>query len=113
MSERALRQQTRLLKAAKTGKELNDSYYDEVDSDNQQRNDDPYDINQRHGYESSSTAHKEVSKAATKLKKKVQSFNKSETITKGGIDEVEHARYVDPEQDETHALFKSAKKQHQ
>jgi len=33
MSERALRQQNRLLKAAKTGKELNDSYYDEVDSD--------------------------------------------------------------------------------
>jgi len=35
LSERAIRQQNRLLKAAKTGKELNDSYYDEVDSDNQ------------------------------------------------------------------------------
>ncbi len=46
MSERALRQQARLLKAAQTGQELNDSYYEEVEDQSDQRNDDPYD-NQR------------------------------------------------------------------
>jgi len=58
--------------AAQTGKELNESYYDEVESeDNSAPREDPYDINHRQGYESSSTAHKEVSGAAAKLKRKV------------------------------------------
>ena len=75
----------RLLQAAKSGKELNESYYDEVDdcSPRQSLREDPYDINQRLGYESSSTAHKEVSKAATKLKKKIAQISKGE-VTKGG-----------------------------
>ena len=51
-----------------------------------------------------------MSKAASKLKKKIASFNKAEVITKGRVDELANTRYVDPEQEETHALFKNAKK---
>ena len=35
MNERMKRQQARILKAAQEGKDLNDSYYDEVESQNQ------------------------------------------------------------------------------
>ena len=37
MSDRAKRQQVRLLKAAKAGKNLNESYYDEVESNSDNR----------------------------------------------------------------------------
>ena len=82
MNDRQKRQQARLLKAAKDGKDLNDSYYDEVESQSQQQeNIDPYEINNKLGYESSSTAHREKSSAATKLKRKLASFQKEEVAT--------------------------------
>lgn len=37
MNERQKRQQARILKAAQEGKDLNESYYDEVESDSQQQ----------------------------------------------------------------------------
>ena len=101
-----------MIKAAKTGQDLNESYYDEVQSDgNDQREDqDPYDINQRRGYESSSTAHRELNPTAAKLKRKLAQFSKDETVTKGGSAEMlADSHYVDPEKDETHALFKTNK----
>ena len=61
---------------------MNESYYDEVESTDNRRSQHehyPHDINnQRMGYESSSTAHKEVSKTATKLKKKLAQFADAE-----------------------------------
>ena len=102
-----------MLKAAKEGKELNDSYYDEVESQSneneQQENIDPYEINHRHGYESSSTAHREKSSAASKLKKKLASFQKEEVATSKVQPDLAHSKYVNPEKDETHALFATRK----
>ena len=88
---------------------MNESYYDELSDDNNDEPDDPYNINQKQGYESSSTAHKEVTSAAARLKKKAASFAKDEVTTKGGLDPLADSRYVDPERDETYALFKTNK----
>ena len=55
-----------------------------------------------------------MSSAATRLKKKLAGFEKDEvatTITKQNAADVDRLndKYIDPEKDETHALFKSAK----
>lgn len=114
MSERQKRQQARILKAAQMGKDLNESYYDEVESASQQQEQeaiDPYDINHKHGYESSSTAHREKSTAASKLKKKLAQFQQQEVADSKVGPNLANSAYVDPEKDETHVLFASKKTQ--
>ena len=73
------------MKAAAKGGNVNEKYYEEMDDSSNNRNDeqDPYDINQRHGYESSSTAPREISNAANRLKKKLNQIAKDEVVSQG------------------------------
>lgn len=96
------------MKAAKKGENPNDSYFEEVESESNAPQD-PYTLDNRRGYESSSTAHKVESKTAQRLKKKVEQIQKEELV-KGELDEVVDPNYIDPEREETLALFTQNKK---
>ena len=63
----------------------------------------------KQGYESASTAHKEVNKTATRLKRKLLSFQREELMRSTGMTGASTVLYVDPEKDETENRFAKKK----